>query len=92
MITQISTLDDVESFAIQLTKERVAFHPDDDFNDYVNFNTGLPFYTEAEAISRNELMKSCFEVCNKLNIDIYDFMLHIYIEKYQVKTESDILN
>lgn len=89
MITQICTLDDVKAFAMKLTRENVAFHPDDDFNDYVNFKTGLPVYTEEEAISRNLLMNSCFELCDKLNVDIYDLMLHIYIKGYNLNTMSD---
>ena len=77
MITQIQTLEDVKSFAKQFIAEGVSFHPDDDFNDYVNFKENKPTYTKEEADSRNELMSSCFKVCEKAGVDIYDVMLEV---------------
>ena len=37
MIAKIQTVKDVKTFAKQLIAEGVSIHPDDDFNDYVNF-------------------------------------------------------
>ena len=54
MITKIETADDVKAFAKQLIGEGVSFHPDDDFNDYVNFKEGTPTYTKEEAELRND--------------------------------------
>ena len=65
MITKIETADDVKAFAKQLIAEGVSFHPDDDFNDYVNFEENTPTYTKEEADVRNDLMNKCFEVCEK---------------------------
>ena len=56
MITKIETSEDVKAFAKQLIAEGVTFHPDDDFNDYVNFKEDKPCYTKEEADLRNELM------------------------------------
>ena len=74
MITKIETSEDVKAFAKQLIAEGVSFHPDDDFNDYVNFKENKPTYTKEEADFRNGLMNKCFEVCEKEGVDIYDVM------------------
>jgi hypothetical protein len=77
MITKIETVEDVKSFAKQLIAEGVSFHPDDDFNDYVNFEENRPTYTKEEAEIRNDLMNRCFEVCEKERVDIYEIMLEV---------------
>ncbi len=53
MITKIGTADDVNAFAKQIITEGVSFHPDDDFNDYVNFKENTPTYTK-EAYLMND--------------------------------------
>lgn len=81
MITEIKTLQDVKSFAQHLTKiERLSFHPDDDFLDYINFKTRKRFYTDDEAKLRNKLMDECYQVCHQANTDIYDLMYPILME------------
>lgn len=79
MINKIENLEDVERFAHQLTKEGLIFHPDDDFNDYVNFETGERSYDTEEANTRNGLMNDCFRVCSELNADIYDVMHRVVL-------------
>ena len=77
MITKIETNEDVRAFAKQLIAEGISFHPDDDFNDYVNFKENKPTYTKEEADLRNDLMNMCFDVCEKEGVDIYDVMLEV---------------
>ena len=77
MITKIQTTEDVKAFAKQLIAEGVSFHPDDDFNDYVNFRENKQCYTKEEADLRNELMNDCFMVCENEGIDIYSLMLEV---------------
>ena len=77
MINQIQTSEDVKAFAKQLVEEGVSFHPDDDFNDYVNFKENKPCYSREEADLRNELMNNCFEICEDEGTDIYDLMLEV---------------
>lgn len=77
MITKIETTEDVKAFAKQLIAESVSFHPDDDFNDFVNFKEDKPTYTKDEADLRNDLMRKCFKVCEKEGADIYDVMLEV---------------
>lgn len=74
MIQEITTKEEVETFAQQLIKEGTLFHPDDDFLDCVNYTTHETTYSEIEAKLRNQLMDQCFDVCSKLGIDIYQVM------------------
>ncbi|NNV57306.1 hypothetical protein [Limnovirga soli] len=85
MITKIETAEDVKAFAKQLITEGVSFHPDDDFNDYVNLEESIPTYSKEEADVRNGLMNKCFEVCEKEGIDIYDVALEVSL----IETEMD---
>ena len=81
MITAINTISDVEQFAKQLVQvEKISFHPDDDFKDYVT-NAKQPFYTTKEAELRNKLMNDCFEVCEREKVDVYGVMLKVVEEE-----------
>ncbi|AXB55212.1 hypothetical protein [Flavobacterium fluviale] len=75
MLNKILNIEDVKQFAKQLTAEGLSFHPDDDFNDYVNSKTNLPSYSKEDADLRNELMNECFNVCETEGVDIYEIML-----------------
>lgn len=77
MIASIRSTDDIKLFSAQLIKEGLSFHPDDDFNDYININTKHPFYTAKQANRRNQLMAQCFEVCEKEGLDIYAICLGV---------------
>ncbi|MBL7810931.1 MAG: hypothetical protein JNL57_01795 [Bacteroidetes bacterium] len=79
MITQIKNPEDVSTFAKILIQEGVSFHPDDDFESYINFKTGLPLYTPEEAQQRDMLMNACFTICEENGIDIYDHMLETFL-------------
>ncbi len=81
MLKQITTTKDVAAFAKQLIKEGVSFHPDDDFNDYINLETKEPTYSKNEADFRNELMNQCFSICEKNGIDIYDTMNEVALKE-----------
>lgn len=54
----IKTLSDVKEYADFLHNEcKVAFHPDDDFNEYICFSTGGPSFSKREAEINNRMMK-----------------------------------
>jgi len=73
--SRISTIEDVQDFAKYLYNERMlAFHPDDDFADYVNDETGEPSFSEEEIPLFNHLMDECFDVCEREKKDIYEVM------------------
>lgn len=78
MITQINNIEDVSAFFQALYNEGVSAHPDDNFQDYINFETKEPTYSLDEATLRNELMNRSFEVCDKHKTDIYDLMVAVY--------------
>ena len=80
MINKIEKVEDVKAFAKHLTViEKISFHPDDDFSDYVNTETQEPTYSQEEAELRNDLMNQCFKICEQNNVDIYDIMGEIYL-------------
>jgi len=75
MIQEIKTIEHVKQFAKDLISDECIFHPDDDFNDFVNFETKSKAFTTEEADLRNDLMSQCFAVCEKEQLDIYEIML-----------------
>jgi len=80
MIQKIENLEDVAEFMHNLIKEGVNAHPDEDFKNYVNFETGTDTFTESEADHRNKLMESSFDICEKEGVDIYSFMQEIFLK------------
>ena len=81
MIDSIKNVNDVREFAYLLVKEGTSFHPDDDFHDYVDLESGDTCYTESEADHRNKLMEECFEICKNEKVDIYDVMTEVYLSE-----------
>lgn len=81
MIGEINNLKDVSDFFYGLFKEGINAHPDDDFSQYINTETGEPTYMPDDAEMRNHLMRKSFEVCDKSGIDIYDLMQEIYLKE-----------
>jgi hypothetical protein len=61
--------------------EGLNYHPDDDFNNYVNTETGEASYTPEEALLRNELNEQCFEVCDQNGADLYDIAHEIFLKE-----------
>jgi hypothetical protein len=90
MINKIQSLEDVKAFSKLLIAEGVSFHPDDDFNDYVNFKENKSFYSKTEAEARNNLMNDCFDVCNREDIDVYDLMLESSLSELNFSTDCFI--
>ena len=74
----MKTLDDVVAFFRCLEMEGLVFHPDTDFNDYVEIGTGKPTYTPAQAKVRNELLNRCFEICSDEEFDIYELGIAVF--------------
>ncbi|HEY1032097.1 MAG TPA: hypothetical protein VGD89_10000 [Flavipsychrobacter sp.] len=78
MITQINGIEDVKTFFRQLLVEDLNFHPDTPFEDYINCESRQDTYTPEEAATRNKIMGACFEVCESINIDIYELANDIF--------------
>lgn len=81
MITEIKTLEDVKEFVHQLMAEGLNYHPDDDFENYVNMETGEPSYSPQDVLLRNQLNDQCFEVCQAAGADIYDISMEIFLKE-----------
>lgn len=78
MITEINNIEDVKTFFKQLLDEDLNFHPDIPFEDYINCETKQDTYAAQEAATRNKIMDACFEVCESINIDIYELANDIF--------------
>ena len=71
----IETIVDVQNLAKYLYNDRkVAFHPDDNFADYVSDETGKQTFSDEEIPIFIRLMDECFLVCERENRDIYEVM------------------
>jgi hypothetical protein len=81
MLTEIRSLEDVKEFVVQLVVEGLNYHPDDDFENYINIETGEPSYSPDEAFLRNRLNAQCFEVCESAGADIYDMSMEIFLKE-----------
>lgn len=81
----ITNIDEVKAFASYLVNNLgVNLHPDNDFAEYVCYETGERTFTEEEAAVGNRLMDECFEVCANSKIGIYELLLPIlqnYVSK-----------
>lgn len=81
MVVDILTIEDVFSFFKSLVEEGLNAHPDEDFSQYINSVTHEDTYTPQESAIRNNLMHKSFNVCERMGIDIYDFMQEIYLKE-----------
>lgn len=82
----IRTVADVRKFFSYLLKTRkVSFHPDDDFKNYVENNSGKRCFTNDEAKKYNKLMNDAFKVCEKEKKDIYSIGLRQMRQLLQIK-------
>lgn len=76
----IQNIDQVKAFASYLVNDlSVNFHPDNDFTEYVCYETGERTFSDEEAAIGNRLMDECFEVCEKGGVDIYELLLPILL-------------
>ena len=82
MIQEIKTVEDVKTFFEELLSEGLNFHPDDQFEDYINYETKEPTYTEEEAALRNNLLEQAFQVCENEGQDIYELCIEIFMRDF----------
>lgn len=68
----IQTPADVAKFFIWVVFEKkINFHPDGSFGEYENMVTGEPTFSPEEANCYDEVMRQCFDICEKYDRDIY---------------------
>lgn len=81
----IKTTDDVRRFFELISRMDLAFHPDDDFGDYINIKTHQPTFTSDQVEMYNEKMDDAFEVCEKEGVDIYDLGMQVLYPNREVE-------
>jgi hypothetical protein len=87
----IDTIEDVRSFfQLLYDKYDLNFHPDDPFADYVN-QKGERLFSDEEASQLDQVMEKCFEVCETVNVDIYQIGLEVQQDQFK-KRGIAILN
>ncbi len=82
MIQEIKTGEDIKIFFNDLLAEDLNFHPDDQFEDYINYETKAPTYSEDESRLRNSLLYQSFDVCEKEGVDIYEMCIEIFMQDF----------
>ena len=72
----INTVNDVTEFFTHLLEvERLNFHPDEDFANYVPMDSDKPTFSESDIEQYNFLMGRAFEACKEKDIDIYQLAM-----------------
>ena len=88
---KISLPEDVGRFFFWLVFDcKLNFHPDDDFEEYENRETGEITFSDESARYYNYTMRECFEVCEKHDRDIYEIANRI-INLYHYCDCNDVL-
>lgn len=82
MIQEIKAVQDVKTFFEELHAEDLNFHPDDDFSNYINYETKEQTYTDDEIALRNQLLEQSFDVCDKEVEDIYELCIDIFMADF----------
>ena len=77
---KIQNINDVKNFFKKLKSEGLNFHPDNKFEDYINYHTKRSSYSLKEQIELNKSLYKSFIVCNKENVDIYELCWEIFVE------------
>lgn len=81
MLSEIKSIKDVCEFVAQLVEEGLNYHPDEDFENYVNIETGEPSYTPEQVCLRNRLNIQCFEVCESTCVNLYDISMEVFLQQ-----------
>lgn len=75
---KIKTAADVKMFFYFLIEyERLNFHPDTDFRDYIDLESDDPLFNSDEIEHYNSLLDSCFSICEEERIDIYNLSIQV---------------
>lgn len=78
----VRTLEDVKKFfSFIYQKFKVRVHPEDDFGEYINVETGATIFTKQQARFFNRVMNACINLCKRLGIEIYELAYDLY-DKY----------
>ncbi len=83
-IDDITCLEDMEEFFTQLNQEKIGYNPEVSFRDIGRSESvdGKPAkwinaFSNEEADRLDDLMYKCFELCNELDLDIFEYCMSI---------------
>jgi hypothetical protein len=82
--SRITTVEEVKAFFHHIVYDLdINFHPDDDFKDYVSYETGERSMDDGHAELYNRLMDEAFEVCE--DEQVYEIGSELLFERLQIK-------
>ena len=82
--SHITTVEEVKNFFHHIVYDLdINFHPDDDFKDYVSYETGERTMNDEQAELYNRLMDEAFEVCD--DDQVYEIGSELLFERLQIE-------
>lgn len=83
--SHITTVEDVKEFFRHLVYDLdLNFHPDEDFKEYVNRETGERVMDDKQADLYNRLMDEAFEACDNEDM-VYEIGFELLKERLQTE-------
>ncbi len=78
--SHITSVKDIKAFFKYLVRERnIPLQPDSMFDKYLDSETQDPVFSAEECELYDRLMDEAFEVCEKLNADIYEIGINTLV-------------
>lgn len=82
--SHITTVEEVKDFFRHIVFDLdINFHPDDDFKEYVNYETGERTMDDEQAEIYNRLMEEAFDVCDNDDM-VYEIGCDLLEERLQI--------
>ena len=83
--SHITTIEEVKNFFHHIVYELdINFHPDDDFKNYVSYETDERTMDDERAEIYNRMMDEAFEVCGDDDM-VYEIGLELLKNKLQIE-------
>ena len=87
--SHITCIEEVKDFFYNIDYYlEINFHPDDNFKDYVSYETGERTMTDEQAEFYNRLMDEAFEVCDDEDV-LYEIGCDLLFKRLQIKKETE---
>ena len=81
--SHITKTEEVKDFFDHIVNELdINFHPDNDFRDYVSYNTGERTMNDEQAEIYNRLMDEAFDVCGD---DVYEIGSELLFKRLHIE-------
>ncbi len=80
-INKVESLDELKKLVVWLCNKKLNFHPEDDFNDYIDYKTGKKTFYKKDANKLNNLFEQGFANLNHnkvWSIVLTDFKKMLY--------------